>query len=186
MDRISLIYKVLSGEASGEEKRELKEWIARSEANREEFDDIKLLWESSSTPADTDQEDDDGFEGIRKRMQQHLQRSRRMRYAISTGILAVVAVILLVHLKQTWLRSSDSMQFNSASIRDVIQVLQETYDIKIEVSQSGLLDCKFSATFYNINEKDAALRSIEHSLNVQFVADAKNRYHLVGNGCLSF
>ena len=186
MDRISLIYKVLSREANGEEKRELEEWIARSEANREEFDDIKLLWESSSRPTDTEQEDNDGFEGIRKRMQQHLQTQRRMRYAISTGILAVGAVILLAHLKQTWLQSSDSMQFNGASIRDVIQVLQETYDIKIEVTQPGLLDCKFSATFYNINEKDAALRAIEHSLNVQFIADAQNRYHLVGNGCLSF
>ena len=186
MDRASLIYKVLSGEASGEEKHELDEWIARSERNREEFDDIKLLWETSSRPADTAQEDEDGFEGIRQRMQQHLQRQRRMRYVISTGILVVAALIWLIHLQQTWLRSTDSVQFNGASIADVIEVLQKTYDIKIEVRQPGLLDCKFSATFYNISEKEAVLRSIEHSLNVQFIAGAKNRYHLVGNGCLSF
>jgi ferric-dicitrate binding protein FerR (iron transport regulator) len=155
MDRVALIYRFLSGEASQSEKQELDEWIAKSEANREEFEDIKLLWENSPLPSDTEQ-DENGFEKIRQRIQQ-----------------------------QTWFRNPVGAQFNDTVMNEVIKMLEKKYHIQIEVNNPQLLRCNFTATLYKIQDKQTALRSIEHSLDVAFIAQKKNKYRAVGNGCSS-
>ena len=56
MDTTSLIHKVLSGRGSETERADLEEWIGRSEANKTEYNDIRLLWENAKdadrSPAD--------------------------------------------------------------------------------------------------------------------------------------
>lgn len=184
MDRVSLIYKVLLGEANPAEKQELEEWVKQNEANLEEFNDIKLLWENSPLLEESGQ-DDFGFEKIRQRIQQGVRTKRRIRYIIYTCILIIVTVIFIVLIKQTWLSNSDGVQFKSTGINDVIKMLEHRYDIKIEVNNSELLKCQLTATFYNVYDKQMALKSIEHSLNVEFITQSKNNYRLNGNGCSS-
>lgn len=184
MDRVSLINKVLSGKANPSEKKELDDWVAKSEANREEFEDIKLLWENSAMPGDHHPEDDNGFEKIRQRIRQRFKLKRRIRYFINTITLAIVTVIFVLLLRQTWLSSPDGVQFNDTRMNEVIKILEEKYDIKIDVGNSELLKCQFTATFYKI-DMQLALKSIEHSLNVEFIVQRKSRYNLIGNDCSS-
>lgn len=47
MSRVDVIYRVLSGIASKVEKEELERWIGHSEANRAEYEDLKLLYRHS-------------------------------------------------------------------------------------------------------------------------------------------
>ena len=182
MDRVSLIYKVLSGEANPSEQRELEDWIAKSEANRQEFEDIKLLWENSAMTGDQPQEDDNGFEKIKQRMHNRLKKKRRLRYALYTIILAIVAVLFVLLLRQTWLSNTRGVRFNSAQMNDVVAFLERQYDIKIDVDNSKLLHCQLTATFYKVDER-MALKSIEHSLNVEFIVQSKSKYSLTGNDC---
>lgn len=182
MDRVSLIYKVLSGEANPSEQRELEDWIAKSEANREEFEDIKLLWENSSMTNEHPQEDDSGFEKIRQLMQHRLTVKKRFRYALYTVILAIVTVLFVLLFRQTWLSTTHGARFNNAQMNEVVTVLEKQYDIKIDVDNLKLLHCQLTATFYKVNE-EMALKSIEHSLNVEFIVRSRSKYSLIGNDC---
>jgi len=184
MDRVALIYKVLSGEASLDEKQELDEWIAKSETNREEFEDIKLLWEISPLPSDAEQ-DENGFDKIRQRIQQRFRRKKQIRAVLYTCIVITLAVLFFLLLRQTWLRNPDGVQFNDTGMKEVIRMLENKYHIQIEVNNPELLKCHFTATLYKIQDKQTALRSIEHSLDVAFIAQSKRKYNLVGNGCSS-
>ncbi|HRJ29730.1 MAG TPA: DUF4974 domain-containing protein [Cyclobacteriaceae bacterium] len=184
MDRVSLIYKVLSGEANPSEQRELEDWIAKSEANRQEFEDIKLLWENSAMTGDQPQEDDNGFEKIKQRMHNRLKKKRRLQYALYTILLAIVAVLFALLLRQTWLSTTNGARFNNAQMNEVVSFLEKQYHIKIDVDNSKLLHCQLTATFYKVNEQ-MALKSIEHSLNVEFIARSKSKYSLAGNDCSS-
>ncbi len=184
MDRVSLIYKVLSGEASLDEKQELDEWVTKSEANQEEFEDIKLLWENSPLPSDIEQ-DETGFEKIRQRIQHRSRRKKQIRHILYACLVVTLAVILILLFRQTWFRNSDGIQFNDTGMNEVIKMLENKYHIQIEVNNPQLLKCHFTATLYKIQDKQTALRSIEHSLDVAFIAQSKRKYNLVGNGCSS-
>lgn len=184
MDRVSLIYKVLSGEANPSEQKELEDWIGKSEANREEFEDIKLLWENSSMTNDQSDDEDSGFEKIKQRMQHRLKVKRRLRYALYTILLAIVAVLFVLLFRQTWLSTTNGARFNNAQMNEVVTFLEKQYHIKIDVDNSKLLHCQLTATFYKVNEQ-MALKSIEHSLNVEFIVQSKSKYSLTGNDCSS-
>lgn len=184
MDRVSLIYKVLSGEASLDEKKELDEWVTKSEANQEEFEDIKLLWENSPSPSDTDK-DDTGFEKIRQRIQQGFRRKKQIRSILYACIVITLAVLLLLLFRQTWFRNPDGIQLNDTGMNEVIKILENEYHIQIEVNNPQLLKCHFTATLYKIKDKQTALQSIEHSLDVAFISLSKRKYSLVGDGCSS-
>lgn len=182
MDRVSLIYKVLSGEASLDEKKELDEWVTKSEANQEEFEDIKLLWDNSPLPSDTDQ-DETGFEKIRQRIQQRSRRKKQIRAILYACIIITLAVLLFLLFRQTWFRNPDGIQFNDTGMNEVIKMLENEYQIQIEVNNPQLLKCHFTATLYKIKDKQTALQSIEHSLDVAFISLSKRKYSLVGDGC---
>jgi ferric-dicitrate binding protein FerR (iron transport regulator) len=182
MDRVSLIYKALAGEASTEEMEELEEWVIQSPANREEFEDIKLLWESSGL-RERNSDDDLGFEKIKSRVQQRLRTNKRIRQAILLIALTIIALTIGFILRSTKATQSDGVQFNSTPLGEVVKTLEEHYNIKIEVEDAELLNCEFSATFYKV-DRQAVLKSIGHALNVEVVPSQKNRYNLKGSGCL--
>lgn len=184
MDRVALIYRFLSGEASQSEKQELDEWIAKSEANREEFEDIKLLWENSPLPSDTEQ-DENGFEKIRQRIQQRSRRKKRILSIFYVCIVVALIVLFFLLLRQTWFRNPVGAQFNDTGMNEVIKMLENEYQIQIEVNNPQLLKCHFTATLYKIKDKQTALQSIEHSLDVAFISLSKRKYSLVGDGCSS-
>jgi len=54
MDKVKLIFRVVSGEASDEEKFILNNWIEYSDENREEYINIKLLLENRAEEEDSD------------------------------------------------------------------------------------------------------------------------------------
>lgn len=182
MDRVSLIYKVLSEEAHPAEHRELEDWIAKSEANREEFEDIRLLWESSTMTDDPSLDVDSGFEKIKQRMQYRLKMKRRLRYALYTIILAIVTVLFVLLLSKTWLSTTNTTRFHNAEMNEVVKFLEKKYDIRIDVDNSKLLHCQLTATFHKVNVQ-VAMQSIEHSLNVEFISQSNREYSLTGNDC---
>lgn len=102
MDIVSLTYKVLSGRADDPEIKELKEWINQSDENRQEFEDIKLLWENSEFFRNADQSDDSVFEKIRLRLKKRLKKRRRMRTFLWSVVLIAMAFLLALILRHTW------------------------------------------------------------------------------------
>lgn len=184
MDRVSLIYRALAGEADPTEKKELDDWIAKSEANREEFEDIKLLWEFSETTPDHGQVDDRGFEKIKQQVMQRLKAKARLKHALYTIALAVAILILVLVTKWTWFSDLDSVQFNRTGLNEIIKELEKNYSIQIDVSNPGIQRCRLTATFYKVDDEQLTLKAIEQALNVEFIMSGKRKYNLRGSACL--
>ncbi|HEY9044492.1 MAG TPA: hypothetical protein VIN08_01290 [Ohtaekwangia sp.] len=67
MDSVRLIYRVLSGDASDEEKAQLDNWIRQSDENGEEYLNIKLLLENRSVEDDSNVGFTEGLSGIKRK-----------------------------------------------------------------------------------------------------------------------
>ena len=178
MDKVSLMYKVLSGEAAPSEQKELADWIAESEANSEEFEDIKLLWESSVSSTDAYDENDSGFEKIRQRVKQRLKAKSRLKHVLYAIALAGAVLIFVLLTKWTWFSSSDGVRFHRTGLNQVIKALEKSYDIKIDVNNTEIGKCQLTATFYRVDDERRTLEAIEHALNVEFVVQSKNKFRL--------
>lgn len=183
MDHVALIDKVLSEEATSQQKAELERWILESEENRQEFEDIKFLWKYSSSQDESHLADDSGFESIKLRMKEHLRRKRRIRTVLWSLLVLVIATLLVFHLRKTWLAPLERIEFRETKMSEVIKVLETRYSIEIEVGNPGILNCRYTAILLKVDDERAVLTSIEHSLNVEFIDRGSNRYKLVGDDC---
>ncbi len=94
MDYATLIYRVLSGEATRQENILLQEWILESEGNRQEFEDIKLLRKHSLLSRDG-KDAPGAFEAIRVRVTGYLRKRRQRRVMVSVLVLMGVVVVIL-------------------------------------------------------------------------------------------
>lgn len=181
MDRVSYIYRVLSGEASEVEKQELKDWIAMNPENKEEFENIRLLWESEQrTEPVNSQESDQDFEKLRSRIKKHHVRNRRTRTA-----LFVLASLMLVSTTLIWINrynaGSPGYRFDEVALTNVIALLESRYDIQVEVPNPELLQCLYSGIFFRTKHEGEVLRAMEQVLYVKFVALTDTQYKLVEN-----
>src|SRR5258706_6205175 len=96
MDKSVIIFKVLSGHASELEKNELNIWITQSDANREEFNNLKLLWESSGEAERKDDHFYDGLYKIQAKIRQR-QRRKRTKFIVWIGPVAIGLTGLLLY-----------------------------------------------------------------------------------------
>jgi len=183
MDHLSLIYKVLSDEATAQEKEELERWLRESPENREEFEDLKLIWEYTPSEADNLVANDAVFEKIRLRAKAHLKRKQHIRTALSAVLLVLAALLSIYLLQRTWLASLEPVEFKGQEMRSVIKVLERKYNIEINVDNPAILDCRYTAVLLRVDDAREVLRSIEHSLKVKFIGRGENTYNLVGEGC---
>lgn len=183
MDRVSLIYKVLSEDATPEEKADLERWMLESEDNRQEFEDIRLLWENSPSQDEDYPADDNSFEMLRRRINRLVRRRRRIRVFFSSLLLALTAVSILLLLRATWFATPEQLQFDEMKMSEVIKVLEGRYGIEIPVRNPAILRCRYTAVLLEVEDEEPVLRSIEHSLNVKFIDLGNGRYELVGTNC---
>ncbi len=183
MDRVSLIYKVLAGEADSAQQKELEDWIAKSEANYEEFEDIKLLWKLSETTTNHGLVDERGFKKIKQKVIQRLKAKARLKHAFHAIALAVSILILVLVTKRTWFSDSDGVQFNRTGLNEVIKELEKNYSIQIDMSNPEIQRCQLTATLYKVDDEQFALKAIEHALNVEFILSGKSKYSIRGSAC---
>src|SRR5690606_35303379 len=118
MNRVALIYKVLSNEATAEERAALDHWILESEENQREYDDIKLLWESLNTQDNNHLEDKGGFFKLKTRMKAHLEKRQRIRTISSTLLLALTVLALVALLMNTWFAPVRQIQFQGTRMSE--------------------------------------------------------------------
>jgi len=121
MNTTQLIYRVLSGDASEEEKLRLEQWRALSDANRIEYEDIKMLWECSRDTGGVDFSEEghrQGWQRIKQRMVAIQRKRKRMR------IIIVVAIIVLALGVIGWLAYSRGKQEKPSLHTRVVNSLQ--------------------------------------------------------------
>jgi ferric-dicitrate binding protein FerR (iron transport regulator) len=182
MDKSAMIFKVLSGEANELEKKELDIWITQSDANREEFNDLKLLWESSREEAGNDHHFYESLYKIQAQIRQR-QRRKRSKPIVLIGLAAIGLIGLLLYFIPLLTLSSDNLRFNNAPLRLVVGALESKYHIQIEAERKEILACQFTGSFYMVDNPQDAIRSICSALNLKYEIMGKGKYRLTGFGC---
>lgn len=74
-----------------------------------------------------------------------------------------------------------SLQFNSASVSQVIEDLQIAYGCNVKVGNSDILTCPFTGNFENESIENI-MQVLAFSLNLK-VNKTQNSYELIGKGC---
>lgn len=184
MDKASLIFKVLSGEATENERAELERWIAQSEANKSEYEDIKLLWGSSGVASNVEDEHFyDGFAKIKSKFKQKRAVRRRKRLITWTSVIGATVLVTIALFVITDPASDALVRFDDAPLAEVITVLENEFHIDIETDSREILACKFTGTFYKKNNEQAFIRSLSNALNLQYELKSHHTYRLKGSGC---
>ena len=184
MDRVSLIYKVLSGEANAIEEIELNDWIAQAPENKAEFDDIKLLWASSKeTETENAGRFDDGFDKIRARMRARVKRKAWISSLIRTTAVIVLGLMAFFLFHESRPGLTEGLQFNDVTLEQAIGVIADKYNIHIEVEDRELLKCHLTLVLYKVKTERDVVGSLAHSLNVDATLLSDKRYKLSGSGC---
>lgn len=107
-DKFPLMERVITGKASPEEQKELQEWISASAANRDEFEDVKLLL--GAIDDSHDDRDDAFYEGLRNiREKINGIRKRRKRARSIRLFIGLVALLTALYLLFHWLGEQASI-----------------------------------------------------------------------------
>lgn len=108
-DKFPLMERVITGKASPQEQKELQEWLSASAANREEFEDVKLLLESSDD-SEYEDRDDAFYEGLRK-IQENINRirKRQKRARIIRHFIVLLTLLIALYFFFYWLGEQAAM-----------------------------------------------------------------------------
>ncbi|MBS1680971.1 MAG: DUF4974 domain-containing protein [Bacteroidetes bacterium] len=184
MDKTALIHKVLSNTATEVEKKELEDWLLQSPENQTEFEDIKLLWETSNESPQHSMKNkvNDALNKIKTTMQ-----SKRRRQANTKAVLALITIIILAlailyFLSKQNRRPSRDLMFSNETLANVITVLEKEYDVNIDL-EDQTKDCAFTGSFYQAANIEVVLETIDNAMNTQHKFLNERHYQLVGSGC---
>lgn len=184
MDKVSLIYKMLSGEASPEEKLMLDHWIKINESNQEEFDNIKLLWENAPDSGQFHEDSRDGMRKIRAKIRVRRTKTS-LQKTIGNSLLPASIGLSLIVFFAIIPRNKGSIpkvaKFNNASLETICDSLEKQHDVAIEFSPR-IAGCKFSATFYN-SSPDIILTALSEKLELTLERNNRNSFRLTGTHC---
>ena len=175
----ALIYKVLSGSASAVEKEEVEDWLNGNIGNTLEFNDLKQLFENSNplllVPSHN------ALDKIKKSVQSRFKAKVRKRIIIlSFFILSLITLIC------SWLLSPKKeippgyLKFNNASITNVIDVLQDTYSISIEIISTDKDTFTFTGTLNRLDKPDHIMNILSRAMGLKLESSGSGRYFLVG------
>lgn len=187
MNKVSLIYKVLSGEASAAEQKELADWVDETPGNREEFEDIKLLWTTTEQADGGDSPLSDGFDKIKARVRAGVRRRRWFKAIGKTVVIIVfgLAAFFLLHHSERWLPGAQNFELQDVALEEAIGVIDDRYNIRIEVEDRELLQRHITLVVYEVKHWQDVVESLAEALNVEVTAVSRKRYKLIeagGNG----
>jgi ferric-dicitrate binding protein FerR (iron transport regulator) len=191
MDRLNLIYRVLSGSATKDEIKELDDWVCSSEPNRKEFEDLKLLWSHQSGHEEVSNlQFYDGLHYIQARIDERKNQIREAwRIKIYSGVVLVcILFVVLFYYKAIGVSSKSDFdyEFNNEPLSNVLSAVQKKYKVVIDVEKREALTCPFTGSFYHIRTEKEIIQTVAQALNLKCtITDEGSRiYKLIGMGCL--
>jgi ferric-dicitrate binding protein FerR (iron transport regulator) len=187
MDKIALIYKVLTGEASENEKKELHDWLDQGENNRNEFEDVKLLWGNANN---SDQflphaSFHEGLNKIKALVKAKIRRRRQLKMTAALIMVSVLVIACFFFYDTKAPEPQRYLRFNNTALSQVINALEDEYNVHIEMEKEELSTCRFTGTFYRTRDVDPILRTLDEALNLNHEIVGERRYRVTGTGCIN-
>lgn len=72
--------------------------------------------------------------------------------------------------------------FNKAELREVLSALRKHYNVMFHVTNTQVLDCRFTGKFQDARIDDI-IEILSYSLNIKFQLQKKDNYEVSGKGC---
>ncbi len=184
MKMTDTIFKVLGGSATAGEHRAVKAWVSHSRGNREEYENLSMLWAASRGAAAERRRGDDneGFRRIREAVTRRRDRRRRTTRVFGVALVCG-ALIMLTTFFATMNSPLPLLVFQDESLRSVLSVVEREYGIEVIADDETLLACPVTVLFYRVDQPDEILRSISDALSADVVNTAPGKYRLTGHGC---
>ncbi len=191
MDISWLIDKVLTGRASDLEIKEVEKWVAQSESNKAEFEDLKLLYESPKQPKEHDPGFYDGLSKIQAAIEKRKRKtvkSRINRRKFAIIAITMVPLIALVYFYGSYTpssdRTTDGLTFNNTPLENTVTTLERKYNVSIKVEKQEVLTCRFSGTFSKTSTLEDIIQTLASAMNLEYVTLSPGVYKLTGQGCI--
>lgn len=182
MDMTALIYKVLSNAATDDERQRLQKWIGQSEKNREEFENVKLLWSSGNSLTWKNKgKQENGFDNIRQKVRMKARANRRRRVLLFAGC-AMLTSTIYIYISITT-HVPEQLTFEEQPFASVIKVVEENYGVSITVEDKELLQCSFTGTFYEVDLPANLVSSVADAIGARYEVTGRNQYRLIGGRC---
>ncbi len=190
MDIVSLINKQLQGTASPEEIKQIQRWCAQSDEHAAEYEDLRILLAGAQDAAENEDSNPEflqGFEQIRRKISEkkvEKKKIRRRNYSVLALIAVSLAIICLWLLtKKCSSQGREDLRFNSVPLTEVIEQIQQTYEVSIETDSTNIFACRFTGTFFGSHAAHEIVRSIAVGSNLKFEEVNSTRFKLTGTGC---
>lgn len=200
MDYVNLIYKVLSGQATETDQEKLRKWLAKAPANKEEYEDIKRVYQADQNfeerEANRDEKFYDDFRNVLVRIDRIKRQRRITRWAITMLTSILITVLIAIGWDQmhqpttttTATKDAVSIQlatdlvFEEVTILEIFETLESDYQVTIQASNKNLLACRFTGTFY----RGTSIKDMVHAVAQaeDFRLSAKGlQMEIHGEGC---
>src|SRR5690606_21533202 len=72
--------------------------------------------------------------------------------------------------------------FDKAELREVLDALRRHYDVMFYVTNTQVLDCRFTGKFQDAQVEDI-IEILSYSLNIKFQLQENDSYEVSGKGC---
>lgn len=156
MDYNILIHKYLTGEITSEEKKTLDEWLMINPQNRQEFEEIKLIWENADEEVEvTDEHFQEELQKLESAVQESIQKDNFIKqYKRSNRVRNLVFITLFIFsgLLAAW------PYFKPSSVSTISFANNQNKEVILPDSSRVLLNNASSITFNsNGNVREAIL-----------------------------
>jgi hypothetical protein len=202
MDKPLLMYKILSGNATELEISEFTSRISNEPGYAEEFEELRLVYESSLNIEEKIVERDDRFyDGLRKIQDRikalKIAKKRTKRFKIAGISVAIAATFFMTFLYVLGSNSpfrltipitpgivlNENLNFEEASLESIIDLLENKYHLVIKVSSNELLPCKFTGMFQKGLTIERVIRTLAQAEDFKYKMIDQETYEFQGTGC---
>jgi ferric-dicitrate binding protein FerR (iron transport regulator) len=84
--------------------------------------------------------------------------------------------------KNAWAWKTHKLQFNGKPLQEVLAELERYYNVKLELQNPAVGNCRFTGTFKRANLQEI-LQVLEASLQIHSIKQNEHTYTLAGKGC---
>ena len=187
MNKEDVIYRVLAGQATENEKAWLENWKSKRRENRDEFESLELLWENSFHPENPEKSDPRFYDDLSRIKAQVAARTIAKRKAanniIIASVLGVLVLTLAIVLAIGRLSQPPPIRFENELVGQVIEKIEKEYGIEIAVDGKEVLDCRFTGIFHRQQEVPKIIEALASALDLEYEAQSLRKYTLNGPGC---
>lgn len=105
----------------------------------------------------------------------------RTRFVILIASMTTILLSFLIGSRVT--SPKHVLSFQNTSLQVIIHTIDEQYDIHVTVSDTSMLKCNITCTFFQNDNVEEILHCISQSMKAKLIRYSASTYRMQGHGC---